>query len=195
MAAAAMIVEAATGGKPDQRVVAMDHGAWPRGILLAMSDVRCTSCRGLGGAEGRPCRCVLRRVFRAVIARVWEIQESEVRPMQVRYYAGRRGRMPWISYARQYEDFVADVHLVARRSLSARQWKLFRWHYLEGRTYRFCCPRLGWDRANFFHECYRIEERLGRVFRELRPYALFPTREYFGVVRRGSPGGVMRRAA
>jgi hypothetical protein len=27
---------------------------------------------------------------------------------------------------------------------------------------------------------YRIEQRLGRVYRELEPYALFPLDEYFG---------------
>jgi hypothetical protein len=36
------------------------------------------------------------------------------------------------------------------------------------------------DRGNFFHEVYRIEQRLGRVFRELQPYGLYPLDEYFG---------------
>jgi hypothetical protein len=35
------------------------------------------------------------------------------------------------------------------------------------------------DRGNFFHAVYRIEQKLGRVFRELEPYALFPVNEYF----------------
>ena len=35
------------------------------------------------------------------------------------------------------------------------------------------------DRGTFFHEIYRITERLGRVFRELQPYPLFPLDEYF----------------
>jgi hypothetical protein len=33
-------------------------------------------------------------------------------------------------------------------------------------------------RGNFFHAVYRLEQKLGRVFLELRPYSLFP-REYF----------------
>jgi hypothetical protein len=36
------------------------------------------------------------------------------------------------------------------------------------------------DRGTFFHSVYRIEHRLGRVFAELEPYALFPLDEYFG---------------
>ncbi len=35
------------------------------------------------------------------------------------------------------------------------------------------------DRGNFFHAVYRIEQKLGRVFRELEPYSLFPVNEYF----------------
>ncbi len=35
------------------------------------------------------------------------------------------------------------------------------------------------DRGSFFHEVYRIEQKLGKTFRELEPYALFPLDEYF----------------
>ncbi len=35
------------------------------------------------------------------------------------------------------------------------------------------------ERGEFFHEVYRIEQKLGRTFRELEPHALFPVDEYF----------------
>lgn len=35
------------------------------------------------------------------------------------------------------------------------------------------------DRGSFFHDVYRIEQKLGKTFRELEPYALFPLDEYF----------------
>jgi hypothetical protein len=35
------------------------------------------------------------------------------------------------------------------------------------------------DRGTFFHTVYRIEQKLGRAFRELEPYSLFPLDEYF----------------
>jgi hypothetical protein len=38
---------------------------------------------------------------------------------------------------------------------------------------------LGMNRGNFFHAVYRIEQKLGRVFRELQPYPLFPLDDYF----------------
>jgi hypothetical protein len=42
-----------------------------------------------------------------------------------------------------------------------------------------CCSRLGLGRGNFFHAVYRIQEKLGRVFREVQPFSLFPLDEYF----------------
>jgi len=33
--------------------------------------------------------------------------------------------------------------------------------------------------TDFFHSLYRIEQKLGRTFRELRPYPLFPLDKYF----------------
>jgi hypothetical protein len=41
-----------------------------------------------------------------------------------------------------------------------------------------CCRKLNMDRGNFFHAVYRIEQKLGRVFRELEPYPLFPIDDY-----------------
>jgi hypothetical protein len=35
------------------------------------------------------------------------------------------------------------------------------------------------DRGNFFHSVYRIQQKMGRVFRELEPYGLFPVDDYF----------------
>jgi hypothetical protein len=48
-----------------------------------------------------------------------------------------------------------------------------------GADWKLCCYKLQMDRGNFFHAVYRIEQKLGRVFRELEPYALFPVNEYF----------------
>jgi len=55
---------------------------------------------------------------------------------------------------------------------------------LLGADWRLCTRRLGMDRGNFFHMVYRIEQKLGRAFRELKPYALYPLDEYFHGPRR-----------
>jgi hypothetical protein len=68
---------------------------------------------------------------------------------------------------------------VTRRSLTAAEYKLFNYHFLLGADWRLCCRRLNVDRGDFFHDIYKIEEKLGRVYRELKPYALYPLDEYF----------------
>jgi len=77
------------------------------------------------------------------------------------------------------EEFIADFCLVSRRTLSPREHRLFRYHYLLGADWKLCCGKLNMERGAFFHEIYRIEQKLGRVFRELEPHALFPVDEYF----------------
>ena len=83
---------------------------------------------------------------------------------------------------------MADVWLVARRTLadSPVDWAVFRWHYLLGADWKLCARRLNITRGNMFHAFYRVEEKLGKTFRELQPYPLFPLDEYFGGAARGA---------
>jgi hypothetical protein len=74
---------------------------------------------------------------------------------------------------------VADFCLVSRRTLSASEHRLFKYHFLLGADWKLCCRKLDVDRGTFFHEVYRIEKKLGRTFRELEPHALFPIDQYF----------------
>lgn len=92
---------------------------------------------------------------------------------------GKLGRR---HYERQDEDYIADFILVSRRTLSARDWPIFYAHFVLGQDKVACCERLKLSRGNFFHAVYRIERILGRTFRELEPYSLFPLDEYFGGV-------------
>jgi hypothetical protein len=94
---------------------------------------------------------------------------------------GGSSRLTW---GRKDEEYIADFCLVSRRTLDDFEYKLFRYHFLLGADWRLCSRRLGIQRGNFFHAVYRIEQKLGRVFRELTPYALYPLDEYFnGAVR------------
>ncbi|MFL6415572.1 MAG: hypothetical protein ACJ74Y_07875 [Bryobacteraceae bacterium] len=74
---------------------------------------------------------------------------------------------------------MADFCLVSKRTLEEHQYKIFTNHFLLGADWKLCCRKLGMDRGAFFHEVYRIEQKLGRTFRELEPFALFPLDEYF----------------
>jgi hypothetical protein len=83
---------------------------------------------------------------------------------------------------------MADFCLVSRRVLDDYEHRLFRFHFVLGADWRLCCRQLQLDRGSFFHSIYRIEQRLGRVFAELEPYALYPLNEYFGGLIRKEPG-------
>ena len=74
---------------------------------------------------------------------------------------------------------MADFYLVSRRSLSESEYKIFKYHFLLGADWRLCCRKLKVTRGNFFHAVYQIQQKLGRVYRELQPYSLYPVREYF----------------
>lgn len=78
------------------------------------------------------------------------------------------------------EEYMADFYLISRRHLTEEEFKIFKFYYLLGADWDLCCRRLKMDRGNFFHAIYRIQEKLGKVFRELKPYPLFPLDEYFG---------------
>jgi hypothetical protein len=66
--------------------------------------------------------------------------------------------------------------------LDDEEHTLFRYHFLLGADWKLCCRRLKIDRGSFFHMVYRIEQKLGRIFAELKPYPLYPVNEYFGGV-------------
>jgi hypothetical protein len=89
------------------------------------------------------------------------------------------GRKRTSSWGRKDEEYIADFSLVARRTLDDFEYKLFRYHFILGADWKLCSRRLELDRGNFFHAVYRIEQKLGRTFRELEPYPMFPLDEYF----------------
>jgi hypothetical protein len=91
-------------------------------------------------------------------------------------FPGRDSKKSW---GLKDEEYIADFTLVSRRNLDEVEYKIFKFHYLLGADWILCCRRLKIDRGEFFHHVYRIQQKLGRAFRELEPYALFPLDEYF----------------
>jgi hypothetical protein len=146
--------------------------------------MKCTLCHGSGqrltAGKINPCKCVLRAIFRACYRRFRECLVKEKHLGHVsydRFDAGPGTRPVW---GRRDEEYVADFCLVGKRALDGFQERIFTYHYLLGADWRLCCRRLNIDRGQFFHEVYRIQQKLGRTFRELEPYSLFPLDEYFG---------------
>jgi|SRR5579875_111284 len=157
---------------------------WNRSRTLALACQSCAACYGLGMRPSRndsmlPCNCVFRAVFRAVYSRFRRCAEKAAYIGRVSLEANPGAQNRSKTWGMKNEEFAADFCLVARRALDDTQYQLFRLHFLLGADWKLCCPKLGLDRGQFFHEVYRIEQKLGRTFAELLPYPLFPTDQYF----------------
>ncbi len=133
---------------------------------------------GRAGKES-PCNCVLRNIFRACYARFRECVEKDKQIPRVQLERGPGGGGRKYFWSRKEEEYIADFCLVSKRSLEKDEYEVFKFHFLMGADWRLCCRRLKIDKGSFFHMVYRIEQKLGRVYRELEPYALFPLDEYF----------------
>lgn len=98
----------------------------------------------------------------------------------IEFVAGRDRKATW---GRKDEEYSADFMLITKRTLTPEEYKLFTFHYLLGADWKLCCRRMKLERGLFFHAAYRIEQKLGKVFRELQPYALYPLNDYFHTSR------------
>jgi hypothetical protein len=157
---------------------------WDRSQTIALAKTTCTHCHGYGLRPGRndrevPCNCVFRAVFRACYSRFRDCvtRDRHLSRVQLEFCNGKDNR---VTYGRKVEEYIADFCLVSRNSLNPLEYDIFRFHYLLGAEWKLCCWRLQIDRGTFFHLLYKIEQKLGRIFRELEPYSLFPLDEYFG---------------
>ncbi len=156
---------------------------WTRSETLVLAQQSCTHCFGLGLRPGRagastPCNCVFRAIFRACYARFQQCASKEkyISRVSLESNPGRQRKSVW---GLKNEEFIADFCLVSRRTLSESEYKIFKYHFLLAADWKLCCRKFNVDRGTFFHEVYRIEQKLGKTFRELEPHALFPLDEYF----------------
>ena len=154
-----------------------------RSSLMMLAYPTCARCNGTGMDACDICACVNRGVFRAVLNKALECAAGahHLRPRSIEAISGPRGKA---TYGSKPSEYLCEVHLIGKRALTADEWDVFRFHHLLGADWKLCCQRLSMTRGNFFHACYRIEETLGRVFRELKPYPLYPLDEYFQPVTR-----------
>lgn len=155
---------------------------WNRSVTLALAAPGCNTCLGMGLRIGRheathPCNCVLRAIFRACFEHFRDCvsREKYISKVTLDPVPGKDRRGSW---GRKAEEFSADFCLVSKRVLTESEYGIFKFHFLLGADWKLCCRQLKMDRGNFFHAVYRIEQKLGRVFRELEPYGLFPIDDY-----------------
>ena len=160
---------------------------WTRSDTIALAMQCCTECHGLGlksnlRGMSNPCNCVLRAIFRACYARFRHCASKEKHMSQAspELISGKDNTMTW---GRKDEEYIADFCQVSRKALDEFEHRVFKYHFLLGAEWKLCTRKLNIDRGSFFHAVYRIEQKLGRVFRELEPYGLYPLNDYFHGVR------------
>ena len=167
---------------------------WSTSETLALAKHNCTLCHGSGLRLGRkgvlsPCNCVLRGVFRVCFNRFVKCvsQERHLSRVSLEPHVGKNRPSTW---GRKDEEYIADFTLVTRRTLTEEEHKLFRFHFILGADWKLCSRKLEIDRGTFFHSVYRVEQKLGKAFRELQPYALYPLDDYFNGPSRIGPGPI-----
>jgi hypothetical protein len=89
---------------------------------------------------------------------------------------GKERRGVW---GRKDEEYIADFLNVTKHALTDEEHRIFRYHYLLAADWKMCCRKLNIDRGTFYHEIYKIQEKLGRIYRDLQPYGLYPLDQYF----------------
>jgi len=166
---------------------------WSQSETIALSRARCPNCMGAGMWKGQPCTCVTRAMFQACYQRFRRCTDwgwaTRVTVDLSRLGSGTGKRAPRRA-VRQATDqmYIADFYLISKRTLSEADWEFFNRVFLLGADWDLL-QRMGktsMTKATHGKNCRRIEEILGRVFRETEPYPLFPLDEYFGARPPGS---------
>ena len=168
---------------------------WNRSETLALATENCAHCEGEGlrvrrNGELAACGCVLRSIFRACYQRFRQCANKDLLSSRNSLEYGATRDLPG-TWSRKNEEYVADFLRISERTLTEEEYRLFRYHFLLGADWRLCCRKLDMDKGNFFHAVYRIQQRLGLVFRELQPYGLYPLNEYFASSMRSKPSKVV----
>ena len=160
---------------------------WTHSETLALADAKCTRCLGVGLLPSTaPCGCVFRNIFRICYARFRYCAHKEGGAPIVNLERSDGGRSTRAMFGHKNHEYMADFCLLAKRILTdPTEVAVFKFHFLLGADKPLCCRRLGLDRGTFWHAVYRVQEKLGRAFREVRPFPLFPLDEYFSAPMRG----------
>jgi hypothetical protein len=151
--------------------------------LIACALMGCTQCNGTGvrlaGCEKSEaaCACCYRQIARIVLARVRMYSSTSGHTIRCNMTQFARGsnRIGRRENGRKAEELCADAFLIAKRTLSPLEFDIYRRHFLEGAPWT-AFPAV--SRGNFFHSCYRIEQKLGERFVNLTPYPVFPLDSY-----------------
>jgi hypothetical protein len=123
---------------------------------------------------------VFREIFRACYRRfrVCASKAQSIKGVQIRETSGASSSK---AYGRVDEEFVADFCLLGKRHLTPEEYLVFKYYFLLGADWKLVSRQLKFEnQRSFFNIVSHIEAKLGRLFREVQPFSLFPLDEYFG---------------
>ena len=168
---------------------------WKQSDLVVLAMETCAVCAGYGVKKSHSdslatCKCVYRNVFRICYDRfkVSSRRKEAIGVPALEHTAAVHTKVNW---ARKHEEYVADFLIVTKRTLNESEYRIFNYHFLLGADWKLCCRKLKMEKGVFFHSLYRIMVKLGRVYAELEPYALYPIHEYFHGARGKNPVALM----
>ncbi len=170
----------------EHRLEKLVSASWEK-EAAALAQGRCSQCGGSGllltkrtenpDDEVTPCTCVCRRIFNACWYRYQTIQESG-------RYESPVILSRLLNASRPHEEYAADFVQTSRRALRELidepvLLEIFELHMVRMKAIGTCARKLRIDQQQLEYQIRRIEVYLGRVYRELEPYPLFPLYEYF----------------
>jgi hypothetical protein len=160
---------------------------WTRSETIGLASASCVFCRGLGlrtlqASSSKPCGCVFRAIFRTVYDRyTLSLQRCGWSSgVTLDHVQGPKGFRTW---SRRNEEFIADFILLAKRSLTPEEHRIFEFRFLERGDWKSAVQTLGIEKGVFFHMVYVIQEKLGKVFSETEPHSIYPVDEYFNSIK------------
>jgi hypothetical protein len=122
-------------------------------------------------------------MFRACYARFRDCVNDGRALSRVSFDRSPTGRSNRGMWGLKREEYMADFELVARRSLTPAEHRLFRFHHILGASEAMCAKRLGISALAAKKAIQRLEIRLGLAFASVQPYALYPLYDYFNRIR------------
>jgi len=162
-------------GQNPRKIGRKDGMEWSQSEVLSLAQLSCTICIGEGTIkekEGKilPCSCVLRGVFRACYARFRVAVEREkyVSKVSFDHFGGKDRRLMW---SRKEEEYMADFHLVSRRTLTPWDYRIFTFHFLLGADWKLCCGGCGSTAASSFTRFTACRRRWAGCFSSSSPTA------------------------
>jgi len=141
------------------------------GSALALANSKCPHCFGIGRKrEQLICSCVARKIFRAIWNRYYKEISLSNRGRTTLY------KSHFWSYSRKSEEYIADVEIAIKHTLTPRDYLIFKFCYIQHIQTDTVCQKLNIPRGSLFSRRYLIEAQLGKEFIER---GIWPIDEYF----------------